>query len=322
MQWDDIVAADPDVIVVAPCGYDLARCLAELPLLQAKPGWAGLAAVRSAQVYFADGNAYFNRPGPRLADTADILAEILHPDVAGRRHEGTAWVRCDTVPCLTPLRKPFRVWPCRGRRGCGRSRSMPNTLRKPPPRMTVADFIEWPGDGTGGRSQLIDGEVREIPLGSVARGLIHTNVNYLVASHLKAADGPYSAFVRPSIVPRLRAGLNLRAPALGVAAAPDRSDQYIVPDPILLIEILTPENTTDVWGNVWSYCTIPSVQEVALVHSTRVLAELLRRGRDGHWPEEPEEIGPDGMLSLASIGLACPLLEVYAHTLLGRDKPT
>ena len=94
MQWDEIAAADPDVIVVAPCGYGLARCLAELPLLQARPGWAGLAAVRSAQVYFADGNAYFNRPGPRLADTADLLAEMLHPDVAGRRHEGTAWVRC------------------------------------------------------------------------------------------------------------------------------------------------------------------------------------------------------------------------------------
>jgi Uma2 family endonuclease len=197
---------------------------------------------------------------------------------------------------------------------------MANTLRKPPPRMTVAEFIEWPGDGTGGRSQLVDGEVREIPPGSVARSLIHTNLNYLVASHLKAADGPYCALIRPSIVPRVRANLNLRAPALGVAAAPDRPDQYVVRDPILLIEILTPENATDVWGNVWSYCTIPSVQEIAVVHSTRVLAELLRRGLDGHWPEEPEEIGPDGMLSLASIGLACPLYDVYAQTHLGRDE--
>jgi iron complex transport system substrate-binding protein len=78
MQWEEIRAADPDAIVVAPCGYDLARCLEELRLLEAKPGWANLTAVRSAQVYFADGNAYFNRPGPRLADTAEILAEMLH----------------------------------------------------------------------------------------------------------------------------------------------------------------------------------------------------------------------------------------------------
>jgi iron complex transport system substrate-binding protein len=92
MQWKDLAAADPDVIVVAPCGYDLARCLEELPLLEAKPGWSGLAAVRTGRVTFADGNAYFNRPGPRLADTAEILAEMLHPELAGRRHEGTAWV--------------------------------------------------------------------------------------------------------------------------------------------------------------------------------------------------------------------------------------
>jgi len=78
MQWDELRAADPDAIVVAPCGYDLARCLEELPLLQAKPGWADLAAVHAGRVYFADGNAYFNRPGPRLADTAEILAEMLH----------------------------------------------------------------------------------------------------------------------------------------------------------------------------------------------------------------------------------------------------
>ena len=92
MQWSELAAADPDAIVVAPCGYDLARCLQELPLLEAKPGWSSLAAVRSGRVYFADGNAYFNRPGPRLADTVEILAEMLHPEVAGRQRERTAWV--------------------------------------------------------------------------------------------------------------------------------------------------------------------------------------------------------------------------------------
>ncbi|MBO0765003.1 MAG: ABC transporter substrate-binding protein [Hyphomicrobiaceae bacterium] len=92
IEWQDLAAADPDAIVVAPCGYGLARCLQELPLLEARPGWAGLAAARSGRVYFADGNAYCNRPGPRLADTTEILAEMLHPAAAGRSHEGTAWV--------------------------------------------------------------------------------------------------------------------------------------------------------------------------------------------------------------------------------------
>jgi len=99
MQWPELVAADPEVIVVAPCGYGLARCLEELPLLQAKPGWAEISAVRNRRVYFADGNAYCNRPGPRLADTAELLAEMLHPEVTAPRHEGTAWVRhADSPP--------------------------------------------------------------------------------------------------------------------------------------------------------------------------------------------------------------------------------
>jgi len=92
MQWGELIAADPEVIVVGPCGYGLARCLQELPLLQAKPGWASLAAVRHGRVFFADGNAYFNRPGPRLADSAEILAEMIHPEVAVKKREGTAWV--------------------------------------------------------------------------------------------------------------------------------------------------------------------------------------------------------------------------------------
>ena len=93
MAWEALLAADPEVIVVAPCGYDLARCLEELPLLEARPGWADIAAVKKKRVYFADGNAYFNRPGPRLAHSAELLAEMLHPEVAGRKYEGTGWLQ-------------------------------------------------------------------------------------------------------------------------------------------------------------------------------------------------------------------------------------
>jgi hypothetical protein len=65
---------------------------------------------------------------------------------------------------------------------------------------------------------------------------------------------------------------------------------------------------------VWSYTTIPTVREIAVVHSTRVLVELLRRDGDGNWPAEPEEIGPKDALRLDSIGFVCPLIDVYAQT--------
>lgn len=93
MQWDEVVAADPEVVVIAPCGYGLERTKAELPVLTARPGWEALAAVRDGRVYCADGNAFFNRPGPRLAETVEMLAEMLHPAATGRRHEGAAFVR-------------------------------------------------------------------------------------------------------------------------------------------------------------------------------------------------------------------------------------
>jgi iron complex transport system substrate-binding protein len=91
IAWPQLARSNPEVIVVAPCGYALRRCLEELPLLESKPGWEDLDAVRSGRVFFADGNAYFNRPGPRLADSAEILAEILHAEAAPR-HAGSAYI--------------------------------------------------------------------------------------------------------------------------------------------------------------------------------------------------------------------------------------
>ena len=85
---------------------------------------------------------------------------------------------------------------------------------------------------------------------------------------------------------------------------------------MLLVEILSPGNERDTWENVWTYATIPSVQEILVVHSTRIRAELLRRSDELAWPETPEAIGPDGILRLESIDFTCPLPELYAETYL------
>ncbi|HEY1341549.1 MAG TPA: ABC transporter substrate-binding protein [Bryobacteraceae bacterium] len=90
--FDELAAADPDVIVVAPCGFDLPRTESEMYWLTRRPGWNDLRAVRGGRVYLADGNRYFNRPGPfALTGTLDILMEMLHPDVCAPRHRGSAW---------------------------------------------------------------------------------------------------------------------------------------------------------------------------------------------------------------------------------------
>ena len=91
MKFEELAQADPDVLFISPCGYDMARTRQDVPLLEAQSGWSELRAVRDGNVYIADGNQYFNRPGPRLVESLEILAEILHPGTFQLGHEGTGW---------------------------------------------------------------------------------------------------------------------------------------------------------------------------------------------------------------------------------------
>ena len=91
LEWEEVREADPDVIVILPCGFSMDRSRAELPTLTERPGWEDLRAVRSGRVHLVDGHHYFNRPGPRLADSVEILGEILHPDRVPARHRATGW---------------------------------------------------------------------------------------------------------------------------------------------------------------------------------------------------------------------------------------
>lgn len=79
LEWDAVGAADPDAVIVAPCGFGLEQARAALAALENVPQFAAMRAVRSGRAYAIDGNAYVNRPGPRLIDTAEILAACLHP---------------------------------------------------------------------------------------------------------------------------------------------------------------------------------------------------------------------------------------------------
>ena len=91
MSWEELAERDPDVIVVAPCGFDLQRACAEMHWLTDRSGWPGLRAVRTGRVFVADGNRYFNRPGPRLVESLRILAEVLYPERFEPSLQGHAW---------------------------------------------------------------------------------------------------------------------------------------------------------------------------------------------------------------------------------------
>ncbi len=82
ISWESILRVNPDVLVIACCGYTIERAKLDLPILIQKPGFAELACVRGNEVHVLDGNSYLNRPGPRLVDSLEILFDILHPDVS------------------------------------------------------------------------------------------------------------------------------------------------------------------------------------------------------------------------------------------------
>lgn len=89
MTWEDLKAADADVLLIAPCGFDLARTRQEMHWLTSRRDWNELRAVRGGRVYLADGNQYFNRPGPRVVETLGIISQILRFDA----EKGIGWRR-------------------------------------------------------------------------------------------------------------------------------------------------------------------------------------------------------------------------------------
>ena len=186
-------------------------------------------------------------------------------------------------------------------------------LRKPV-GMTVADFQAWePEKHPERRWQLFDGKPVCMAPASENHGAIQSEAAYLLTAHLRERRPGCRVITAPGVVPRVRSADNHRIPDLGVTCSPPSGGQ-IVTDPVLLIEILSPSNAALTRENVWAYCTVPSVTEILLLGSVRVEAELLRRGRDGSWPEAAVFLGAEDDLELASIGFRAPLRAFYRTT--------
>jgi iron complex transport system substrate-binding protein len=95
IAWSRIAAYDPEIIVLMPCGFTLERTSDEFARVTLPDEWVGLSAVRSGHVYAVNGSAYFNRPGPRIVEGLEILAEIMHPELFPRTMPREAWQRLE-----------------------------------------------------------------------------------------------------------------------------------------------------------------------------------------------------------------------------------
>ena len=95
-SWDEIKQTNPDIIIMMPCGFGIKRTLEDIHYLQNRKGWQELKAVKKNKGFVVDGNQYFNRPGPRLLDSAEILAEVIHPEYFERKYPEDAWITIDS----------------------------------------------------------------------------------------------------------------------------------------------------------------------------------------------------------------------------------
>jgi Uma2 family endonuclease len=185
---------------------------------------------------------------------------------------------------------------------------MSQALRRP--LLTVDEFHAWePPPGLEDRRwQLVDGEPECMAPPGVNHGAIQNQVGMLLGLHLRTHRASCRVVTTPGVIPHLRARFNERVPDLGVSCAPFTDSRSLV-NPVLLVEILSPSNEAKTRANAWAYATIPSVQEVLILSSTAIRAEVLRQGDD-----TPAIVAGNETLRLQSIGYEGCLADFYATT--------
>ena len=176
------------------------------------------------------------------------------------------------------------------------------------------EFLVWDAP-EGAMWQLVDGQPRAMAPASPIHGRIQGRMFRQIENHLEAQNSPCVPIVTPGVRLGKRADSNYRIPDLAVTCSPLVQGELMIPDPVLLVEILSPSNPAEAWFNVWAYTTIPSVREILVIHSTSIGADILRRDAVGAWPEAPIRI-ESGDIALDSIGFRFPLADLYARTWL------
>ena len=183
-------------------------------------------------------------------------------------------------------------------------------LAKISARMSVDEFLNW-DSGDAVRYELVDGEPRAMAPASRTHGTLQGRLATLINNHLDREIRPCSLVVEPGVVPLL-SDYNVRVPDLAVTCAPYQTEEAVLTDPVLLIEILSPSNQAKTWTNICAYTSLPSAQEILVLRADRIGAALLRRSAEGEWPARPAAVS--GELMLESIGFRTNLTELYRGT--------
>jgi len=187
---------------------------------------------------------------------------------------------------------------------------MSAALQLPTP-MTIEAFLAWDAP-PGVPWQLVDGGPVAMAPASPIHGAIE-RTGSAPRQPPRCAGQPVSHRREPRHPPGPRRGSQYAYPRPGVTCSPLVPGEPALPNPVLLVEVLSPGNSRETWTDVWAYTTIPTVQEVLVVRSDVIGAQLLRRAPDGTWPAVPAIVDP-AALELQNIGFRIELKALYAGT--------
>lgn len=195
---------------------------------------------------------------------------------------------------------------------------MSAALKLPPPpvHMTVEEFLVWDsGDTSGARWQLRNGVPEMMAPPYEGHGAIQNEIAHRITAHLRGSGSRCRVVTTPGVIPRLYSSRNMLIPDIGITCAPP-SGGHPMPDPLVLIEVLSESNQDETLRNLHPYATIPSMREIVLVRSWEIVADVYRLGTDGTWPVDADRAGADDLLRIEAIDFAMPLREAYRTTTL------
>jgi Uma2 family endonuclease len=181
------------------------------------------------------------------------------------------------------------------------------------PRMTVDQFLNWDSTGYVGKLELVHGEVRAMSPASGTHSLIQANLTGLIWRYLTETKQRCRVGTEAPIVPRLHANDNVRAPDLAVTCSTEQGGK-LFPDPVLIIEVLSPSNKRETWESILACATIPTLAEIVVVDSERIHVEIYRRHPQTGWPVDPDVVATAMTVEFASIGLIVTVADIYAGT--------
>lgn len=187
---------------------------------------------------------------------------------------------------------------------------------KPVPRMTADEFMDWDGGGHVGKLELVNGKVVAHPYDSATHAIILGNVTGFIGAKARNNSPRFYPGIRAPVRPQVHANDNVRAPDLAVTCLSSKAKVKTFPDPVLIVEVLSPGNQKETWNSIYAMMTIPALAEVLVVDSERLHAEVFRRGEDGVWPETGEIFTAGGTVTLRCLSAELPMAEIYAGTLL------